>query len=166
MNTLRITNGRVIDPSQAIDQTTDLRLRSEHAASTGETMRETLSQRLIEEYGGPKQAADALWTLARRNEWYREGERAERFLLRPATAIPARNQAQFSLVVAWHGAPIGNLGHDGFEWRWRPIEDGGPPLIRQTIPGKLPPFIASLLPEGWLAAVLHNPDERAALRSG
>jgi serine/threonine-protein kinase HipA len=41
-----------------------------------------------------------------------------------------------------------------------------PPLIRQTTPGKLPPFILSLLPEGWLEAVLKDRDERATLRSG
>jgi serine/threonine-protein kinase HipA len=33
-------------------------------------------------------------------------------------------------------------------------------------PGKLPPFIASLLPEGWLEAVLKARDERALLRTG
>ncbi len=33
-------------------------------------------------------------------------------------------------------------------------------------PGKLPPFILSLLPEGWLEEVLDDKDERAALRSG
>ncbi|TJV75254.1 MAG: type II toxin-antitoxin system HipA family toxin, partial [Mesorhizobium sp.] len=41
-----------------------------------------------------------------------------------------------------------------------------PPLVRQTTPGKLPPFILSLLPEGWLASVLNDRDERATLRSG
>jgi serine/threonine-protein kinase HipA len=41
-----------------------------------------------------------------------------------------------------------------------------PPLVRQTTPGKLPPFIVSLLPEGWLESVLKNKDERAALREG
>ena len=30
----------------------------------------------------------------------------------------------------------------------------------------LPPFIVSLLPEGWLESVLKDKDERAALRSG
>jgi serine/threonine-protein kinase HipA len=143
------------------------RLRSELAASIDETMRETLAYRLIEEYGGAKQAADALWTFARQNEWYREGEAAERYLMRPATAVvPVRNEAELDLIVAWHGTPIGKLIHDGVEWRWRPSEAGGPAVVRQTTPGKLPPFIASLLPEGWLEAVLKNPDERAALRSG
>ena len=41
-----------------------------------------------------------------------------------------------------------------------------PPLIRQTTPGKLPPFIVSLLPEGWLEQVLNDKDERTLLKSG
>ena len=142
------------------------RLRSEHAASIDEEMRATIAARLIEEYGSAQAAADALWTLARENEWYREGELAERFLLHRPAVAPAKNQAALDLIVAWHGKPVGHLRHDGFEWRWNPIEDGGPPLIRQTTPGKLPPFIVSLLPEGWLETVLKDKDERALLRSG
>jgi serine/threonine-protein kinase HipA len=142
------------------------RLRSEHSASIDDAMRENMASRLIEEYGTPRAAADAAWTLARENQWYREGELAERFLTRNASAVPVRNEAALDLTVAWHGEPIGHLRHDGFEWRWSPIEGEGPQLIRQTAPGKLPPFIASLLPEGWLESVLHDKDERAALRSG
>lgn len=142
------------------------RLRSEHATSIDETTRAAIAARLIEEYGGAKAAADAIWVLARENEWYREGELSERFLLRRPASAPLRNEAALNLIVAWHGAPIGNLVHDGFEWRWLPMEGGGPALVRQTTPGKLPPFIISLLPEGWLEAVLHDRDERAMLRSG
>jgi len=142
------------------------RLRSEHAASMDEDMREAIAARLIEEYGSPQAAADAVWALARENEWLREGGLAERFLLRRPAAAPAKNLAALDLVVAWHGASIGHLTHDGFEWRWKPVEGGGPSLIRQTTPGKLPPFIVSLLPEGWLEKVLKDKDERAMLRSG
>ena len=142
------------------------RLRSEHAASIDEMTRESIAARLIEEYGDAKAVADAVWALARENEWYREGEQSERFLLRRPATAPVRNEAARNLIVAWHGAPIGNLLHDGFEWRWLPIEGVGPALVRQTTPGKLPPFIISLLPEGWLEAVLHDRDERAMLRSG
>jgi serine/threonine-protein kinase HipA len=142
------------------------RLRSEHAASIDEDMRGAIAARLIEEYRSPQAAADAVWALARENEWYREGELAERSLLRRPAAAPIKNQAELDLIVAWHGRPIGHLRHDGFEWRWDPIEGGGPPLIRQTTPGKLPPFIVSLLPEGWLETVLKDKDERALLRSG
>ncbi|MGC2221564.1 MAG: HipA domain-containing protein [Methylocella sp.] len=142
------------------------RLRSEHAASIDEDTRDAIALRLVEEYGSPKAAADALWALARENEWYREGELAERFLLHRPAVAPARNQAALDLIVAWHGNPVGQLRHDGFEWRWNPIEGCGPPLIRQTTPGKLPPFIVSLLPEGWLETVLKDKDERSLLRSG
>jgi serine/threonine-protein kinase HipA len=141
------------------------RLRSEHAASIEEAMRETIAARLVEEYGTPEGAAKAVWTLARENGWLREGEGAERYLLRPP-AVTARNEAALDLIVAWHRNPIGHLRHDGFEWRWVPLEQKMPPLIRQTTPGKLPPFIISLLPEGWLETVLKDKDERAALRSG
>jgi serine/threonine-protein kinase HipA len=80
--------------------------------------------------------------------------------------MPARNEAALNLVVAWHRTPIGNLTHDGYEWRWIPGSSDGPFVVRQTTPGKLPPFIISLLPEGWLEHVLQDRDERAMLKSG
>lgn len=141
------------------------RLRSEHAASIDTDMRADIANRLIDEYGSSKAAADAVRALARENDWYRESENAERFLVRSPSA-PVVNTAAFDLIVAWHGRQLGNLRHDGFEWRWVPTNDDAPPLIRQTTPGKLPPFIVSLLPEGWLETVLKDKDERALLRSG
>src|SRR5882724_10546486 len=39
------------------------RMRSEHAASIDEGMRETIATRLVEEHGTPKQAAAAIWAL-------------------------------------------------------------------------------------------------------
>lgn len=142
------------------------RLRSEHAASIDEATREALARRLIEEHGTPQAAATAIWALARENQWYREGENAERFLLRELAPVAVRNRAALDLTVAWHGEPIGKLLHDGFEWRWIATEKDGPTVVRQTAPGKLPPFIVSLLPEGWLESVLNEKDERAALRTG
>lgn len=145
------------------------RLRSEHAASIDPGMREALAARLIEEYGDPKAASDAVWALARENEWYREGEGAEKFLLHRRAGVATKNEAAFDLLAAWHGLPIGTLSHDGFEWRWTATNDGPtlPPVLRQTLPGKLPPFIVSLLPEGWLESVLKDHrGERALLRSG
>lgn len=142
------------------------RLRSEHAASVTEEMRAALAARLAEEYGSVDNAADALWKLARENEWHREGELAERYLLHRPSTVAVKNAAELDLIVAWHGDPLGRLIHDGFEWRWKPADGAGPPLIRQTTPGRLPPFIVSLLPEGWLEQVLHDKDERALLRSG
>jgi serine/threonine-protein kinase HipA len=94
------------------------RLRSEHASSTDDVMRDAMATRLIEEYGSPEEAAKAIWTLARENDWLREGEGAERYLLRRPT-VSARNEAALDLTVAWHRDPIGHLRHDGFEWRWK-----------------------------------------------
>ncbi|ESZ14932.1 phosphatidylinositol kinase [Mesorhizobium sp. L2C085B000] len=143
------------------------RVRSEHAASFDEAMKEAIAERLIEEYGSPDSAADAVFKLARDNDWLNEASAAERFLKRkPAAAVAVANQAALDLIVAWHGAPIGMLVHDGFEWRWHAADQDGPPLVRQTTPGRLPPFIESLLPEGWLGRVLNNPDERSELRTG
>jgi serine/threonine-protein kinase HipA len=139
------------------------RLRSEHAASIDPALRAAIAARLVEEYGSPSGAADASWALARENQWYREGEAAERYLLqRPMSATP-KNAAALELIVAWHGTPIGHLTHDGFEWRWKPTDFAGPPLIRQTTAGRLPPFIVSLLPEGWLEEVLNDAKHDATM---
>ena len=142
------------------------RVRSEHATSIDEEMRTTIAARVIEEYGNPKDAADAIWSLARENKWIREGELAERYLQHLASAVAVENEAALDLVVAWHGTPLGHLTHDGFEWRWQAIAREGPQVIRQTTPGMLPPFIVSLLPEGWLEDVLNYKDDRTTLRSG
>ena len=45
--------------------------------------------------------------LARENEWYREGEAAERYLLHRPSLHPLSNEAALDLIVAWHGAPLG-----------------------------------------------------------
>ena len=142
------------------------RQRSEHATSIDGAMRADIAQRLVAEYGDPKAAADALWALARENKWYREGDLAERYLLHTPAEIEVRNEASLDFIVAWHGTHIGHLLHNGFEWRWKPDKGFDLPLIQQRVPGKLPPFILSLLPEGWLERVLKESDERAVLRSG
>jgi serine/threonine-protein kinase HipA len=87
-------------------------------------------------------------------------------MAQPGTAKAPINKAALDLMIAWHGEPLGNLAHDGFEWRWKPARRSGPTLIRETTPGKLPAFVESLLPEGWLAKVLHERDEREALKRG
>lgn len=143
------------------------RLRSEHASAITETMRAEMAERLTDEYGEPKAAADALWALARENGWYREGEAAERYLLqRPSRSAPPANAAALTFTVGWHGTSIGRLNHDGYEWRWTPAGKQAPPVVRETTPGKLPPFIESLLPEGWLAQVLKSSDAREVLKQG
>ena len=144
------------------------RVRSEHAQSIDVDMRAQLAARLVQEYGDATRAADALWTLARENDWYREGEGAERFLKQQTPEQLPRNEAAFALDVAWHGRLLGELDHDGTEWRWKAAgtDPALPPLIRQTTPGRLPSFIKSLLPEGWLESVLRETSDRELLRRG
>ncbi|MCP1838402.1 hypothetical protein ACVIHI_000229 [Bradyrhizobium sp. USDA 4524] len=115
------------------------RLRSEHASAITDELRADMAARLVEEFGSPQAAADALWALARENGWYREGEGAERYLTtRSAVGKPAANKAALERIVAWHGEPLGRLTHDGFEWRWKAAANAAPSLVRQTAPGKLP----------------------------
>lgn len=142
------------------------RLRSEHAHSIDQSMREDMARRLIEEYGSVDKAADSVFQLARENGWYREGESVDRYFRMGLELAPVTNLAVLNFVVAWHGKILGYLKHDGFEWRWTHVPEKDVPLIRQTVPGKLPSFITSLLPEGWLEKVLKSEDERAVLRSG
>jgi serine/threonine-protein kinase HipA len=142
------------------------RRQSEHSASVDHAMRILMAKRVIEEYGTIEKAADALWSIARQNGWHWEAEQAEQFLKQGIEAKTIKNSTMLSLIVAWHGNPIGTLSHDGFEWRWIPLEGNHFPLIRQTIPGRLPPFISALLPEGWLERVLKDEDERTLLRTG
>src|SRR3546814_16275637 len=70
-------------------------------------MRAQMAARLVEEHGTPQAAADAVWVLARENEWYREGEGAERFLLAQSGVAKAPvNKAALDLLVAWPGEPL------------------------------------------------------------
>ncbi len=142
------------------------RVRSEHASAVTPELRDRMAVRLVEEYGSPEAAADAVWTLARGNGWCREGERAERFLLQQVAAKVPPNKAALQFLVAWHGQLLGCLDHDGFEWRWMPRKRPAPALVRESAPGKLPQFIESLLPEGWLAQILREGDQRKVLRGG
>jgi len=162
--------GEFVVPVSSIRQRflESFRVRSENAAAIDSGMREVIAARLVEEYGSPKSTSDAVWALARENNWYKEGEAAEKALLHRPT-ISVRNEAAFELLVAWHARPIGTLAHDGFEWRWSALDTHPdlPRVLRQTIPGRLPPFIVSLLPEGWLESVLkEHRDERGLLQSG
>lgn len=81
------------------------RMRSEHAASIDAAMRDAIAVHLSEEYGDPKAASDAARALARENDWYKEGEGTQKFLLRRRAAAPARNEAAFDLAFAWRGCP-------------------------------------------------------------
>lgn len=140
------------------------RQRSQHANAIDPAMRRQMADRLIEEFGDA--AADQLWALGRINHWIREAEAAEHYLRANGRVAAPINKAGFELLVAWHGDVVGHLSHDGAEWRWTAVAGPNPPLVRENRPGSLPAFIESLLPEGWLAQVLDQRDERETLRTG
>lgn len=142
------------------------RLRSAHASSITDDMKRALVTRLIQEYGGPAQAAEAIWALARENQWYREAEQAEHWLLRQPPLLVSPKEQNLDLYVVWHRVPLGCLRHDGFEWRWTPEKLAMPSPVRDTLPGKLPPFIEALQPEGWLEEILPHRTQRELLLSG
>ncbi len=143
------------------------RRRSEHASAIDPAMRRQMAERLVEEFVTPDAAADALWAIARPNRWISEAEGAEDYLRADlAEGWRADNKAAINLTVAWHDGIVGHLSHDGSEWRWATEPGGRPPLVRPARPGSLPPFIESLMPEGWLAQVLDSRDEREVLKSG
>ncbi|MEQ8968430.1 MAG: HipA domain-containing protein [Azospirillaceae bacterium] len=155
---------RISSPRQRLLES--FRQRSEIAAAMSDDDRADLARRLIDEHGGPRSAADSVWVLARQNGWHREAERAERYLQHAQPDHETPNAATIRLTVAWHGQPLGTLVHDGVDWRWDADPDTALPVVQQRLPGRLPPFIQSLLPEGWLESVLGKRDERALLRTG
>src|SRR3974377_149770 len=86
------------------------RLRSEHAASINDDMRVSIAARLIEEYGSAQGAADAVWTLARENEWDREGGGGGGYLLGRAGADARQTAALHRLAAAGRLAGAGSPG--------------------------------------------------------
>lgn len=142
------------------------RRRSEQSASIDPAMKQALVERLVSEYGSPSKAADAVWALARENQWYREGEEAEQWLLRQPPIVVSNAETGITFHITWHGVPLGRLRNDGFEWRWLLEKVDLISPVRDTVPGQLPPFISSLLPEGWTEEVLQTDDEREVLLGG
>lgn len=139
------------------------RAKSEAGAAIDDETKIQLADRLVEEAGGLTELVAALWRLAEPNGWRKEADKAERFLEGPRRiATPAG----LDLAVRWHGEKIGVLRHDGTGWRWRPDESARPNPVRAGGPGALPPFIESLLPEGWLGRVLKARNERERVAKG
>jgi serine/threonine-protein kinase HipA len=95
------------------------RLRSEHAQAITDDMRVDIAARLVEEHGSARQAADAVWVLARENGWLREAKAAEQYLLHRPTAVQVKNEAALELIVAWHGNALGHLGPHRPGWPTR-----------------------------------------------
>ncbi len=139
------------------------RVKSESGAAINEDIKLQLARRLTEEAGNTNELVTALWRLADANAWRTEAGRAERLLEGPKRAAAPTG---LDLAVRWHGQQVGNLLHDATAWRWRPDPDAHPNPVRAGTPGALPPFIESLLPEGWLGKVLKAKNERERVTGG
>ena len=139
------------------------RRRSEAGAAMPIDMQADIAARLVENAGDKKTAIMDCWRLAEANGWRAEAGRAEAFIVTPLREAPPRGKA---LHVGWHGEKIGVLSHDGSGWRWEQIATEGATPVRAGAPGRLPPFIESLLPEGWLGRVLKPRSEQALISGG
>jgi len=139
------------------------RRRNEAGAAMPIGMQADIAARLVETAGGEKAAIVACWRLAEANGWRTEAGRAEAFIATPLREVPPPRAA---LHVGWHGEKIGVLSHDGSGWRWEPAGIENPTPVRTGAPGRLPPFIESLLPEGWLERVLKPKSEQERISAG
>ncbi len=139
------------------------RRRSEAGAAMPVEMQADIAARLVAAAGGREEAAAACRRLAEANGWRTEAERAEAFIAVPLREAPRRRTA---LHVGWHGERIGALSHDGSIWRWEPAAADGATPVRTGAPGRLPPFIEGLLPEGWLERVSRPNSERERISAG
>ena len=139
------------------------RRRSESGAAMPIDMQTDIAARLVETASGETAAIVECWRLAEANGWRAEAGRAEAFIATPLREAPPRGKA---LHVGWHGEKIGVLSHDGSAWRWEQTAMEGATPVRTGEPGRLPPFIESLLPEGWLERVLKPKSERELISGG
>ncbi|MDE2788836.1 MAG: HipA domain-containing protein [Paracoccaceae bacterium] len=133
------------------------RRRSEAGAAMPFDMKVDIAARLVEAAGGQREAIIECWRLGEANGWREEAGRAEQLIARPLREV---SPPRAGLHVGWHGEKIGLLSHDGSAWRWEPSAAEGATPVRTGLPGRLPPFIESLLPEGWLERVLNPKSER------
>ena len=133
------------------------RRRSEAGAAMPLDMQVDIAARLVEAAGDRQEAIIACWRLGEANGWRTEAARAEHLIATPLREAPL---PRATLHVGWHGEKTGSLSHDGSAWQWEPVATEGATPVRTGPPGRLPPFIESLLPEGWLERVLRPKSEQ------
>lgn len=139
------------------------RRRNEAGAAMPIEMQMDIAARLEQAAGGLRAAVIECWRLAEANGWRVEAGRAEAFMETPLREVLPK-KANFH--VGWHGEQIGVLSYDGSIWRWEQTTSDGVIPVRTGVPGSLPPFIESLLPEGWLKRILNPKSEVERLSSG
>ena len=139
------------------------RRRSEAGAAMPIDMQADIAARLVKIAGDKKSVIMECWRLAEANGWRAEAGRAEAFIATPLRKATPPGKA---FHVGWHGEKIGVLSHDGSGWRWEQTATRGATPVRTGVPGRLPPFIESLLPEGWLERVLKPKSEQELISGG
>ncbi len=139
------------------------RRRSEAGAAMPTAMQSDIAARLVDTAGDTQSAVIECWRLAEANGWRKEAGRAEAFIVTPLREAAARSK---TLHVGWHGKQVGVLAHDGSVWRWDQTASESAIPVRAGAPGSLPPFIESLLPEGWLERVLKPKSELDRVAGG
>lgn len=142
-----------------------VRTRTEAASSISIDMKSQMITRYLSDFPDTQEAINNIWILGKENDWLKEANIIEGHIKSGFKLEELRNQAEFTLSIFWHKELVGKLNHNGIEWRYLPENSNGFSLIRQTTIGKLPPFISSLLPEGWLKDVLRAKDERELLQT-
>lgn len=140
------------------------RVRTESASQISPDMKKENLERFLSEYE-IQSALEAVWVFGKENGWLKEAQIIEGHIKNGLKFVETKNLSAFELNVYWHKILFGQLSHNGIEWKYVPNENQRLPLIRQTIVGELPPFIKSLLPEGWLEKVLKAKDDRELLRT-
>ncbi len=139
------------------------RRRNEAGAAMPVETKAEIAARLVNAASGEKAAILGVWQLAEANRWRREAGLAEAFIVTPLREAP---QGGTALHVGWHGEQIGVLAHDGSAWRWNQTASESAIPVRVGTPGRLPPFIESLLPEGWLERVVKPKSELERVTAG
>ena len=132
------------------------RRRNEAGAAMPTAIQSDIAARLVDAAGDTQSAVIECWRLAEANGWRKEAGRAEAFFVTSLREAPPQGTA---LHVGWHGEKIGDLSHDGSIWRWEQTAPVSAIPVRAGAPGQLPPFIESLLPEGWLERVVKPKSE-------
>lgn len=122
--------------------------------------------RFVAEHGGEDAALAHLQQFAVRMGWQDAWQQAQTTLALMAQEPTLRPEPE-ALSVAWHGAPVARLAHDGSDWQYQPVSHWGMLMLAgRDLPGQIPGFLRALLPEGWLAEVLDCEQPGACLKSG
>ncbi|MCB9996086.1 MAG: hypothetical protein H6869_06585, partial [Rhodospirillales bacterium] len=64
------------------------------------------------------------------------------------------------LEIAWHKDTIGVLTMQDAKWHWQSANTKEARIFEGSAPGTMPALLKNLMPEGWLAKILHDNNKR------